>query len=106
MDKRFNPLTAAEQVQVRRTLAAELAADPAMPIPAVIRTIRNALRLTIAEYARLCAVSPRTLQDIEREVSSPTLVTAEKLLRPMGMAPGAVARPRSRVPPRGTIAGT
>lgn len=106
MDKRFNPLTAAEQLQVRRALAAELAADPAMPIPVVIRTIRNALRLTIAEYARLCAVSPRTLQDIEREVSSPTLVTAEKLLRPMGMAPGAVAKPRQRPSPRSTMPDT
>lgn len=106
MDKRFNPLTAAEQVQVRQALEAELAANPAMPIPAVIRTIRNALRLTIAEYAKLCAVSPRTLQDIEREVSSPTLLTAEKLLRPMGMAPGAVAKPRERLPTRGTTTST
>ena len=91
MDKRFNPLSPTEAIRARRALADELAADPGMPIPAVIRKIRIALRLTIAEYAKLCGVSPRTLQDIEREESSPTLVTAEKLLRPMGMVPGAAA---------------
>jgi len=94
MDKRFKPLTPAEELHARRALTDELAADPGMPIPAVVRKIRTALRLTIAEYAKLCGVSARTLQDIEREESSPTLLTAEKLLRPMGLVPGAVARPR------------
>lgn len=93
MDKRFNPLSPQEALQARRELADELAADPAMPIPAVIRKIRASLRMTIAEYASLCGVSARTLQDIEREVSSPTLATAEKLLKPLGLVPAA-ARPR------------
>lgn len=96
MDKRFNPLSPAEELQARRALADELAADPSLPIPAVVRKIRAALRLTIAEYAGLCGVSARTLQDIEREQSSPTLATAEKQLRPMGMVPGAAPKPRQR----------
>ncbi|NUU00132.1 helix-turn-helix domain-containing protein [Herbaspirillum robiniae] len=90
MDKRFNPSTPIEQMEERRALAEALAADPAMPVPAVIRKIRATLRLTIPEYARLCGVSPRTLQDIERGESSPTLTTADKLLKPMGMSVGAV----------------
>ena len=94
MDKRFNPLTPAQELHARRALADDLAADPSLPIPAVIRKIRSSLRLTIAEYASLCGVSARTLQDIEREQSSPTLATAEKLLRPMGMAPGVVQKRR------------
>lgn len=94
MDKRFNPLTPAEELQARRALADELAADPAMPIPIVIRKIRTTLRLTIAEYAKLCGVSARTLQDVEREESSPTLATADKLLRPLGLRLGAVPKPR------------
>lgn len=94
MDKRFKPLSPAEELQARRTLAMELAAEPAMPVPAVIRKIRVSLRLTIAEYAQLCGVSARTLQDIEREVSSPSLSTADKLLRPIGMSVGAVQKPR------------
>jgi len=92
MDKRFKPLSPAEAIEARRALADELAADPAMPIPTVIRKIRGALRLTIAEYAKLCGVSARTLQDIEREQSSPTLATTEKLLRPMGMVVSAVPK--------------
>lgn len=96
MDKRFKPLTPAEELQARRALSDELAATPALPIPLVVRKIRAGLRLTIAEYAKLCGVSARTLQDIEREESSPTLATAEKLLRPVGMVPGAVNKPRQR----------
>lgn len=90
MDKRFIPLSPAEQLQARRALMEELAAEPDMPIPSVIRKIRGSLRFTIAEYAKLCGVSARTLQDIEREVSSPSLATVEKLLRPVGMALGVV----------------
>ncbi|MES2047002.1 MAG: helix-turn-helix transcriptional regulator [Pseudomonadota bacterium] len=93
MDKRFIPLSPVEELQARRALADELAAHPGIPIPAVIRKIRATLRLTIVEYAKLCGVSARTLQDIEREVSSPTLVTAEKLLRPMGMVTSASPKP-------------
>jgi DNA-binding XRE family transcriptional regulator len=96
MDKRFKPLSPAEELQARRALADELAANPGIPIPAVIRKIRATLRLTIAEYAKLCGVSARTLQDIEREESSPTLATAEKLLRPMGLTPSAVPKSRRR----------
>jgi transcriptional regulator with XRE-family HTH domain len=87
-------LTPSEALEARRTLADELAAEPSLPIPAVVRKIRTALRLTIAEYAKLCGVSARTLQDIEREESSPTLATAEKLLRPMGMVVSAVPKRR------------
>jgi DNA-binding transcriptional regulator YiaG len=93
MDKRYTALTPVEQLQVRRELMARLAAAPETPIPQVIRQIRKALRFTIPEYAKICGVSPRTLQDIEREVSSPTLDTVEKLLRPLGMRAGAIATP-------------
>ena len=95
MDKRYTALTPTEQNQLRRELMERLAATPDLPIPTVIREIRNTLRFTIPEYAKICDVSPRTLQDIERGVSSPTLDTVEKLLRPMGMSAGAVqvARP-------------
>jgi XRE family transcriptional regulator, regulator of sulfur utilization len=96
MDKRFKPLSPAEELQARRALADELAADPAIPIPAVVKKIRTTLRLTISEYASLCGVSARTLQDVEREESSPTLATVEKLLRPMGMVLSAVPKSRQR----------
>lgn len=94
MDKRFKPLSAIEQLEERRALFDELAADPTLPVPAVVRKIRTTLRLTIAEYAKVCGVSARTLQDIERGESSPTLATADKLLKPVGMCVGAVMRKR------------
>jgi len=91
MDRRYKPLAPAETLAARRALTEELAAEPATPIPVVVRKIRTALRLTIAEYAKLCGVSARALADIERDVTSPTLVTVEKLLRPMGLRAGAVS---------------
>ncbi|WP_307719229.1 DUF3606 domain-containing protein [Pseudoduganella armeniaca] len=108
MDKRYKALTPSEALAARRTLVDELAAQPSTPIPQVIRKIRTALRLTIAEYATLCGVSARALADIEREATSPTLATVEKLLRPMGLRPGAVAvgapqaRPASAAPQAAT----
>ncbi len=95
MDKRFKPLSAIEQMEERRALFDELAADPTLPVSVVVRKIRTTLRLTIAEYAKVCGVSARTLQDIERGQSSPTLVTADKLLKPVGMCVGAVLRKRT-----------
>lgn len=90
MDKRFKPSTPAEELQMRRTLSEELDASPGLAIHVAIKKIRNALRLTIAEYARLCGVSARTLADIERGDASPTLITVEKLLKPMGLRVGVV----------------
>lgn len=105
MDKRYKPLSPADALAERRALVEELAARPATPIPQVIRKTRTALRLTIAEYAKLCGVSARALADIEREATSPTLATVEKLLRPMGLGLGAVAlgatgaAPQAELPP-------
>lgn len=90
MDKRYTALTPTEQHRQRCDLMDRLAAAPDLPIPQVIREIRKTLRFTIPEYAKVCDVSPRTLQDVERGVSSPTLNTVEKLLRPMGLRAGAV----------------
>jgi len=97
MDKRFKPLTPAEELQARRSLAEELEASPDMSIPVAVKKIRTALRLTIAEYARLCGVSARALADIERGEASPTLATVEKLLKPMGLRVGVVSARKAGV---------
>ena len=96
MDKRYAPMSPSEEIALRRELLSDLAANPAEPIPAVIRKIRTTLRLTIPEYAKLCGVSARTLQDIEREQSSPTLTTVNKLLRPLALQVGVVSSAPSR----------
>jgi XRE family transcriptional regulator, regulator of sulfur utilization len=85
MDKRYKPLTPLEQLEARRRLLQEIADHPARPIPEVIRQIRMTLRLTIVDYARLCGISARALQDIERKQASPTLATVDKLLKPMSL---------------------
>lgn len=92
MDKRFKPLTISEELDVRRALLDDIEAHPGRPVPEVIRLVRTTLRLTITEYAKLCGVSARGLQDIEREVKSPTLDTVAKLLKPMGLRVGVVTR--------------
>lgn len=92
MDKRFKPLTGIEELDVRRALLDDIEANPGRPVPETIRLVRTTLRLTIAEYAKLCGVSARGLQDIERGIKSPTLDTVTKLLRPMGLRVGVVTR--------------
>lgn len=92
MDKRFKPLTTIEELDVRRALLDDIDAHPGRPVPEVIRLVRTTLRFTIAEYAKLCGVSARGLQDIERGIKSPTLETVAKLLRPLGLRVGVVTR--------------
>lgn len=92
MDKRFKPLTMAEELDVRRALLDDIEAHPGRSVPEVIRLVRTTLRLTMAEYAKLCGVSARGLQDIERGMKSPTLETVAKLLRPLGLRLGVVTR--------------
>lgn len=92
MDKRFKPLTTIEELDVRRALLDDIEAHPGRPIPEVVRLVRTTLRFTIAEYATLCRVSARGLQDLERGVKSPTLDTVAKLLGPLGLRAGVVTR--------------
>jgi DNA-binding transcriptional regulator YiaG len=92
VDKRFKPLTMSEELDVRRALLDDIEAHPGRPAPEVIRLVRTTLHLTIAEYAKLCGVSARGLQDIERGVKSPTLDTVAKLLKPLGLRVGVVTR--------------
>lgn len=91
-DKRFKPFEGDEQYEIRRNLIEDIEGHPSRSVPETIRLVRTTLRLTIAEYAKLCGVSARGLQDIERGVKSPTLETVAKLLRPMGLRVGVFTR--------------
>lgn len=92
VDKRFKPIDIDEQFDVRRALIKDIEDHPSRSVPEVIRLVRTTLRLTMAEYAKLCGVSARGLQDIERGIKSPTLDTVAKLLRPMGLRVGVFTR--------------
>lgn len=92
MDKRFKPISTSEELDIRRAMLDDIEAHPGRPVPEVIRLVRTTLRITMAEYAKLCGVSARGLQDIERGIKSPTLDTVAKLLRPLGLRVGVVTR--------------
>jgi DNA-binding XRE family transcriptional regulator len=92
VDKRFKPISTSEELDIRRAMLDDIEAHPGRPVPEVIRLVRTTLRITMAEYAKLCGVSARGLQDIERGIKSPTLDTVAKLLRPLGLRVGVVTR--------------
>lgn len=96
MDKRFKKLSTTEELTERKKLSEELALHPYLPVPVVIRKIRTTLRLTTVEYAKLCGVSEGTLSKLERNETSPTLATVNKLLKPIGMGVGAVFLNKNR----------
>ena len=85
VDKRYKALDLQTQAEIRRNLINNILTHPGKPLHVTIKTIRNELRLTIAEYAKLAKVSARTLQDIETEKSTGTVQTINKLLGVLGL---------------------
>jgi DNA-binding transcriptional regulator YiaG len=85
MDKRYKPLTPAEQLELREKILATLAEHPEWTVPEVVRYVRTTLRLTTAEMARVGKLSVLTLKNLEAGRSSPTLDTVTRLLRPFGL---------------------
>lgn len=57
---------------------------PEIAAPVIIRRERKALGLTQAEVAKKMNVSYRTLQNVERNIRKPSLVTLNKIARAMG----------------------
>jgi DNA-binding transcriptional regulator YiaG len=88
MDKRFKPLTLADQLVLRRQAIEAVTTHPEWTIAESIRHIRTTLRLTAPEYARLARVSVRTLRDIEAGASTGTVQTVESLLGVVGLSLG------------------
>ena len=88
MDKRYKPLSPAEQIAQRQSLYAELAAAPGLPLKDAIRLIRKKLRLTVPDLAKLTGVSERFLRDVEAGRGNPSIATAQKVLAPFGMQVG------------------
>jgi DNA-binding XRE family transcriptional regulator len=95
MDKRFNPLSPAEQLVARQGLYVALAANPGMPLKDVLSLIRRKLHLTVADLAKLSGVSERFLRDMGSGRGNPSLLTAAKILAPFGLTLGVVAREKA-----------
>jgi len=53
-----------------------------------VRRMRKLTGLTQPECAKLTAVAPRVLIDIERGVGNPTLASLQRIAEPFGLEPG------------------
>jgi DNA-binding XRE family transcriptional regulator len=85
MDKRFNPISLQEQVQLRKQAVDGVLAHPEWDLAEAARHLRTTMRLTIKEMAKVTGLSERTLRDIESGRSGGTIATAEKLLGLVGL---------------------
>lgn len=88
MDKRYNPLSPFEEIEMRKALLDEIREQPGMSLMTALRTLRTRTRLTVAEYSKITGVAARTIQNIEAGRVSPTIKTADKLLQPFGLSMG------------------
>lgn len=91
MDKRFTPLSLAEQLRLRQQAIEDVLSHPEWPLPQALRHLRTTMRLTTAEMAKLSGVAHRTLQDIEQERSEGSVQTMNRLFGVLGLKLG-VAR--------------
>lgn len=99
MDKRFHPLSVAEQLQLRQQAIEDVLAHPQWSLPQAVRCLRTTMRLTTAEFARLSGVAHRTLQDIEQERSEGSVRTMNRIFGVVGLKLGVARVARTQDPP-------
>jgi DNA-binding XRE family transcriptional regulator len=88
MDKRFNPLSITQQLDLRKQAIEDVLAHPEWSLPQALRHLKKTMRLTTAEMARLSGVACRTLQDIEQERSEGSVQTMNRLFGMLGLKLG------------------
>jgi DNA-binding XRE family transcriptional regulator len=88
MDKRFNPLTIVEQLELRQQAVDDVLSHPEWSLPEAVRHLRKTMRLTTAEMAKLSGVAYRTLQDIEQERSEGSVATMNRIFGMVGLKLG------------------
>lgn len=96
--KRVRRKLSREEVDALRRELAALVPDAGEDLPDVLRRMRFIAKLSQAEYAKLCGVSPGTLSKIEAGTGDPSVGTLEKLLRPFGFTVGVVRNPAAWSP--------
>jgi len=99
MDKRFNPLSIAEQLELRQKAIEDVLSHPQWSLPQAVRHLRTTMRLTVAEMAKLTGVAQRTLQDIEQERSEGSVQTMNRILGVVGLKLGVARIARARETP-------
>lgn len=85
MDKRYQQLSADEQMSRRQAVYQSISDQPGQPLAQIVTMLRKELRLTLEEMSKLTGVSMRVIHAVENGQGNPTLATAEKLLRPFGL---------------------
>jgi DNA-binding XRE family transcriptional regulator len=91
MDKRYNTLTIAQQLDLRQQAVEDVLAHPEWSLPQAVRHLKKTMRLTTAEMAKLSGIAYRTMQDIEQERSEGSVQTMNRIFGMLGLKLG-VAR--------------
>jgi DNA-binding XRE family transcriptional regulator len=92
MDKRYNTIAPADQLELRRQAVEDVLAHPEWTLPQAIRHLKKTMRLTTAEMAQVSGVAYRTLQDIEQGRSEGSVQTMNRVLGMLGLKLGVVRR--------------
>ncbi|EDT41713.1 helix-turn-helix domain-containing protein [Burkholderia ambifaria] len=79
-----------EQLALRRQAIEDVLAHPGWSLRESVRHLKQTMRLTSAEMAKLAGVSTKTIQDIERGRSEGTLQTMNRILCVRGLKLGVV----------------
>jgi DNA-binding XRE family transcriptional regulator len=85
MDKRYNTLTVAQQLDLRKQAVEDVLAHPEWSLPQAVRHLKKTMRLTTAEMAKLSGVAYRTMQDIEQERSEGSVQTMNRIFGMLGL---------------------
>ena len=85
MDKRFNPLTLAQQLDLRQQAIDDVLAHPEWSLAQAVRHLKKTMRLTTVEMAKLSGVAYRTMQDIEQERSDGSVQTMNRIFGMLGL---------------------
>lgn len=85
MDKRFNTLTLAQQLDLRQQAIDDVLAHPEWSLPQAVRHLKKTMRITTAEMAKLSGVAYRTMQDIEQERSDGSVQTMSRIFGMLGL---------------------
>lgn len=85
MDKRFNTLTLAQQLDLRQQAIDDVLAHPEWSLPQAVRHLKKTMRITTVEMAKLSGVAYRTMQDIEQERSDGSVQTMNRIFGMLGL---------------------
>ena len=90
MDKRYNRLSLAQQLALRKQAVDDVLAHSEWSLQEVVHHLKTSLRLITAEFATLAGVFFRTLQNLERGQSPGTVQTMNRVLSALGLRLGVV----------------